>query len=60
MKIDNIPISRPLNIFIILNNKYAEDIEKARLQINYQLICTALEKAIIETLLTIVIILKNK
>ena len=33
----------------IIQNTNAEDIEKARLQINYQLICTALEKAIIET-----------
>ena len=33
----------------IIQNTDAEEIEKARLQINYQLICTALEKAIIET-----------
>tara|TARA_R100001510_G_C7541858_1_gene129096 strand:- start:181 stop:462 length:282 start_codon:yes stop_codon:yes gene_type:complete len=33
----------------IIENTNAEDIEKAKLQINYQLICTALEKAIIET-----------
>ena len=33
----------------IIQNTNAEDIEKAKLQINYQLICTALEKAIIET-----------
>tara|TARA_A100001391_G_C4949750_1_gene246838 strand:- start:232 stop:510 length:279 start_codon:yes stop_codon:yes gene_type:complete len=33
----------------IIQNTDAEEIEKAKLQINYQLICTALEKAIIET-----------
>ena len=33
----------------IIQNTDAEEIEKARLQINYQLICTALEKAILET-----------
>ena len=33
----------------IIQNSNAEDIEQAKLQINYQLICTALEKAIIET-----------
>ena len=33
----------------IIQNTNAEDIEKARLQINYQLICAVLEEAIIET-----------
>ena len=33
----------------IIQNTNAEDIEKARHQINYQLVCSALEKAIIET-----------
>lgn len=45
--VNNTSINRVRNN--LLQDTNNEDIEKARQQINYQLICSALEKAIIET-----------